>query len=121
MAYLCDKCGKEFKNKEEAVKHEKNCKASESKQQDYTPQRSKKTAIILAIFLSYWAWLYSYKYDAWKFWLGLVFSIFIMPWIMFFSIPGGFWAIILAPACVWIFALVDICNKDKRVYTEYHK
>lgn len=39
------------------------------------PAKSKTTAVILAIFLGTFTWLYTYKYDAWKFWLGTVVSL----------------------------------------------
>ncbi len=33
--------------------------------------KSKTAAVLLAIFLVFWTWLYTYKRDAWKFWVGL--------------------------------------------------
>jgi hypothetical protein len=33
--------------------------------------KSKVASILLAVFLGYWTWLYTYKKDAWKFWAGL--------------------------------------------------
>jgi hypothetical protein len=33
--------------------------------------KSKLAAILLAVFLGCWTWLYTYKKDGWKFWLGL--------------------------------------------------
>ena len=33
--------------------------------------KSKTTAVLLAVFLSFWTWLYRYKRNAWKFWVGL--------------------------------------------------
>jgi hypothetical protein len=38
-------------------------------------QKSKNVAVVLAVFLSYWTWLYSYKQDAEKFFVGLGLSI----------------------------------------------
>jgi hypothetical protein len=34
--------------------------------------RNKNTAVLLAVFLSPWAWFYTYKKDAWKFWLSFI-------------------------------------------------
>jgi len=34
-------------------------------------RKSKNIAVLLAVSLSWWTWLYTYKKDAWKFWLGL--------------------------------------------------
>ena len=38
-----------------------------------TPKaKNKTTAVLLAVFLSIWTWLYTYKKSTWKFWVGLV-------------------------------------------------
>ena len=37
-----------------------------------TKRRLKSTAVLLAVFFSSWAWLYTYKWNAQKFWLTLV-------------------------------------------------
>ena len=37
----------------------------------YVERKDKTAAILLAVFLGFWAWLYTYKRDAWKFWLCL--------------------------------------------------
>ena len=70
----------------------------------YKPERSKSVAVILAVFLSFWTWAYTYKYDSWKFWLNLVLSFTII-WI----------------PIAWIWAIVDASNKDKKLFTDYHK
>jgi hypothetical protein len=38
-------------------------------------KKSKTTAVLLAVFLSYWTWLYSYKNDAIKFYLALSYNV----------------------------------------------
>ncbi len=39
------------------------------------PGKSKSTAVLLAVFLGFWTFLYSYRVDKAKFWLGLIFSL----------------------------------------------
>ncbi len=34
-------------------------------------RKNKNTTVLLAISLRWWTWLYTYKRDTWKFWLGL--------------------------------------------------
>ncbi len=34
--------------------------------------RNKTTAVILAVIFGWFAWLYTYKEDSWKFWLGTI-------------------------------------------------
>jgi hypothetical protein len=38
-------------------------------------KKSKTASILLAIFLGFWTWLYTYKKDGWKFWTGLLVSL----------------------------------------------
>ena len=39
-----------------------------------TSRKSKTVSVLLAVFLFYWTWLYTYKRDGWKFWLAFVLS-----------------------------------------------
>lgn len=62
-----------------------------------TPTRSdqpkdKTVAVLLAVFFGFWTWVYTYKRDAWKFWLNLGLGIVTLGfWALFVSYP---WAII---------------------------
>jgi predicted amidophosphoribosyltransferase len=40
----------------------------------YAPRsgKSKVASVLLAVFLGFWTWLYTYKKDGWKFWVGLL-------------------------------------------------
>ena len=69
-----------------------------------TDNRSKTTAVLLAVFLSYWTWLYTYKRNAWKFWLNLGLNI----------LTVGFWGLI-----AWIWAIVDNSTKPNEWYESY--
>ena len=58
------------------------------------PQIPKKkiTAVLLAVFLTFWTWAYTYKVDSWKFWLNLALGLLTLGiWTIFISLP---WAII---------------------------
>ncbi len=47
------------------------CGARLAAQAPPPPGRSKLPAVLLAVFLSFWAWLYTYRRNARKFWIGL--------------------------------------------------
>ena len=47
------------------------CPACGAAVQQPARRKSKNTAVMLAVSLSWWTWLYTYKRDTWKFWLGL--------------------------------------------------
>lgn len=41
---------------------------------------------MLAVFLSFWTWVYTYKKDGWKFWVGLTASILPVVVAMYMSV-----------------------------------
>jgi hypothetical protein len=74
--------------------------------------RSKGVAILLAVFLSFWTWLYTYKRDAQKFWIGLAVAVLGGILVEFLiGIP-----IVLG---VWIWAIVDVARKSDSYYMLY--
>ena len=67
-------------------------------------RKSKTTAVLLAVFLSYWTWLYTYKKSTWKFWLNLGLSI----------VTLGVWWIV-----AWIWAIIDTVRRPSKWYESY--
>jgi uncharacterized membrane protein YvbJ len=80
--------------------------------------KSKTASILLAVFLGFWTWLYTYKKDAWKFWVGLGLAILIIiSAIVTFGFSALFtWLISLG---IWIWSIVDVCVKDNNWYSSY--
>jgi hypothetical protein len=73
---------------------------------------SKGAAILLAVFLSFWTWVYTYKRDAAKFWIGLVVgfvgALLTVVLIGFVIIFG-----------VWLWAVIDTATKSENWYQQY--
>jgi uncharacterized protein (DUF983 family) len=73
--------------------------------------KSRTAAVVLAVFLSFWSFLYTYSNSAWKFWLGLGLSVgsFILALIIdgatHNSAAAGVWSLIALG--VWIWSIVD--------------
>lgn len=67
--------------------------------------KQKTTAVLLAVFLTFWTWVYTYKVDAWKFWLNLVLSF----------LTVGFWAIFVA----WPWAIIDAARRKDDWYLAF--
>ena len=72
--------------------------------------KSRTTAVVLAVFLSFWSFLYTYSNSAWKFWLGLGLNILTF----LIDIAGHYgsgvslvW--LFAILGVWIWSIVDRC------------
>ena len=80
--------------------------------------KSKTTSVLLAIFLGPWTWVYTYKKDAWKFWVGLAVAILsgilaVVTW----GISLGFsWIFGLG---VWVWAIADTASKKDEWYRSY--
>lgn len=70
--------------------------------------KTKTTAILLAIFLSFWTWIYTYKKDMWKFWVGLVTAIAL-----------GIFTAGIGAALVWVWAIVDVAIKPDEYYQNF--
>lgn len=83
-----------------------------------TGAKSKVAAVLLAIFLGFWTWLYTYREDGVKFWIALGASVgnvllLILTlglWIFFFWIP------IFG---LWIWPVIDAATKSDDWYASY--
>jgi TM2 domain-containing membrane protein YozV len=99
----CRSCGAIIKKDAEICVH---CGVRAQRAVGFTP-KDKTVAVLLAVFLSFWTWLYTYKKDAWKFWLGLGLNL-----------VG--WAVLFIPNfAIWIWAIVDVAVKPKEFYESY--
>ena len=67
-------------------------------------RKSRTTAVLLAVFLGFWTWLYTYQKDKLKFWLNLGLSIITLG---IFGIVG------------WIWAMVDAIRRPSEWYDSY--
>jgi hypothetical protein len=106
--------------------------------------KSKTAAVLLAVFLGPWTWLYTYRRNAWKFWVGLVggvggivlaltvaaafavtvnqgyyhyyqFNSSSLPAVAIFFIVFGY----LVPFGVWIWSIVDVAVAPPSFYLNY--
>ena len=80
--------------------------------------KSKTTSVLLAVFLSYWTWLYTYKRDGWKFWLGLGLSLTNG---LLVAATLGLWLIVgwLPWLGILVWAIVDVASKPSEWYQGY--
>lgn len=74
--------------------------------------RSKGIAVLLAVFFSFWSWLYTYQRSKVKFWWGLGLSI-----------VGSFLVVVLVGIFflfgVWLWAVIDTATKPESYFTGY--
>jgi hypothetical protein len=116
---FCRNCGKELIGTAEYCPY---CGAKPLAPHSFYPEtkggKSKATSVLLAVFLSFWTWLYTYKKDAWKFWVGLALAIFdIILAVVTFGVSFVFtWIFTFG---VWIWAIVDTALKKDEWYSSY--
>jgi len=74
--------------------------------------KDKTVAVLLAVFLAPWNWVYTYKRDASKFWVGLVLMVL-----------GAFLAVFLVGFLmiigVWLWAVIDASSKPDMFYRQF--
>lgn len=75
--------------------------------------KSKTTAILLAVFLGSWTWVYTWHYDYWKWLIG-----FLVPMILSLTLIGLPFAMLISVG-VWIWAIVDTASKEDSWYKNY--
>ena len=79
--------------------------------------RSNGVAIGLALFFGYWTWLYTYKKDAWKFWLGISITG-IGVAMYYFDNPSAYLALsALSP--IWVWSLIESIIKPIKWYDSF--
>jgi len=95
-----------------------------------TSRKSKTVSELLAVFLFYWTWLYTYKRDGWKFWLAFVLSglpILIVTIFMVFYVSDVSWLpdnLLIGlsyglPMAFWVLAIFDTLRKNQQWYDNY--
>jgi amino acid transporter len=91
--------------------------------------KSKTTAVVLAVFLSYWTWLYTYSVNAAKFWtaLGAGFFLFIIQMATYSASysASSFTGVTVFAWIVgigfWIWAIVDNASRPESFFTNLRK
>jgi hypothetical protein len=82
------------------------------------PDKSKSVSILLAIFLSYWTCLYTYKFDYKNFWLGLISNFITIIAIL----SGNFmflFFISMINLGIWLAAILNVTLRDDKIYDNY--
>lgn len=94
-----------------------------------TAAKSKTTAVLLAVFLGGWSWLYTYSVNKWKFWIPIfAFSISYVGAIGLFFQKAAYLQVIseilkyiiifLYPGC-WLWAIIYYAVKPRSWYANY--
>lgn len=88
-----------------------------------TKPKSKSTAVLLAVFLGYWTWLYTAARDKAKFVLGLGLQLLAcsawLPIPFTHSLYQFYGIFILAAFAMWIYAIIDASVKSRDWYAAY--
>jgi len=98
---FCKECGKKISDSATTCPK---CGASQVGNKQSIEPKSKTTAVLLAVFLGLWTWVYTYDRDKAKFWICLGISL----------VTFGLFAIV-----AWIWAIIDTCNKSQDWYAKF--
>jgi hypothetical protein len=79
--------------------------------------KTRSSAILLAVFLHFWTWLYTYRKDSWKFWIALAIWMFML---MILAAHVGPWGLMLALP-VWLWSIIDAALKNDDWYLAYQE
>ena len=74
--------------------------------------KDKSVAILLAVFLMAWTWVYTYKRDAVKFWIGGVLGLIGIATVWLFV---GFFVLL----GLWLWAIIDTAVKPVTYYQRF--
>jgi hypothetical protein len=118
-----------------------NCGSPTSKylSQGPVPVKSKTTAVVLAVFLGIWSWLYTYELNKRKFWVSLIAYLGLsvvtairIAFVAYQSAQGYyssdtemiFWRIfafvwLLSPMGLSVWAIIDNATKPRSFYEAY--
>ena len=134
---FCEHCGKEIKKSavfcEYCGGQIKNIKV-EIVRKKITTFKCKTTAVILAVFFSFWAWLYTYTKSKIKFWVSI---LTLLVWYVFlfvysftaiftgasfdFSFNASWYLHISIVGIIWLWAIIGNAVKPASYYKNYPK
>ncbi|HKG21607.1 MAG TPA: hypothetical protein VKC34_06875 [Blastocatellia bacterium] len=79
----------------------------------YAERKDRVAAILLAVFLGGWTWVYTYRRDSWKFWLVLVLNLTLFN-------PLWTWLLLFLPNFgLHLWAIIDVALKPQQFYDNY--
>jgi hypothetical protein len=100
--------------------------------------KSKSTAVLLAVFLGFWSWLYTYRANKVRFWTGLSVStpaLFLLAYGFgsdnygldgsvrivgsYGAVQVSQWAFVVTLVAFWVWSVVDAAFKDKNWFRSY--
>ena len=111
---FCPSCGIAIKREAELCVH---CGVRVGR--PATGNKNKTAAILFAVFFGFFTWLYTYREDYGKFWIGL--SVLIIGFILSIVAAGAVGVIVwfFAAMGTWIWAIADTASKNDEWYAKY--
>jgi hypothetical protein len=99
---FCKNCGKDISDN--AINCPKCGEPLQRKTVLASKEKTKLTSVLLAVFLGFWTWLYTYDEDKVKFWVNFGLCI----------CSFGIWGFV-----AWPWAIIDVSIKSTEWYEEY--
>ena len=112
-AVICPKCGSP------TARFNQMRPSGNGNQVQPTVEKSKSVAVVLALFLGVWSFLYTYKKDMAAFWIGLGLQIFLLFGILAAPSGGSEGAIILVGFAFGLVAFIVAVSRNSEWYQRY--
>jgi hypothetical protein len=84
----------------------------------YRLPKNKTTAVLLAIFLGFITWMYTYEKDAWKFWTAFAITV---GDVILSAVTLGVWLVVAIPLGIgiWVWGIIDTAARSQQFYNLY--
>jgi hypothetical protein len=116
-AVICVHCGVQVRPLAPQVSPLRTTSGSPFASAEVSP-KNKITAVLLAVFLGYWTWLYTFDRDKIKFLIGILLNFLtILMYITNYTLIAQF--LLIGPFCIWVYSIIDVSVKSKTWYDNY--
>jgi uncharacterized membrane protein YqaE (UPF0057 family) len=113
---FCPECGKPIKRNAVICPH---CgvQIKELEVKSNISVKSKSVSVVLAIFFSFFSWLYTYGRNRLKFWICLVVTVIVYMSGIVNDWPGAVYLVI--NGYIWLYSIIDNSSKSYKFYSDY--
>jgi hypothetical protein len=128
-AVICVHCGVQVRPLTPQFSPHKKMSATPFASTEFAKPKSKVTAVLLAVFFSYWTWLYTFGRDKTKFLIGVILNfltiimytnLYIFRFYWLYRLLGQLWPVLLLSSfCIWIYSIIDVSVKSRGWYDNY--
>ena len=113
---FCPECGEPIKRNAVVCPH---CgiQVKELETKSTVSVKSKSVAVVLAIFFSFFSWMYTYGRNRLKFWICLIVTVIMILVRLSNDYPEAIY--IAISGYIWLYSIIDNSTKSYKFYSDY--